>query len=232
MDPAIFCGMYRDGQEQHRIREILTNCADLFNKNKQFSLSDSVIAVAIEKFEGNDSILSVLPKVILINLVYSTQIYDTEKIARHILKTDIDKRLTDGDISLVDDIRRGHGIKKKKTGNEIDFYSFATKYTALHEPTKFPIYDNLVMRLLTVLNKRLRFCPRFTQAVLRDYQQYVSVINALIEFTDLEPLKYKRFDQGLWVYAKFLYEQSNLMPSERQRIHELDFLSKNGSTRV
>ncbi len=223
--------MCREGQKQHRIREILTHCADLFSRNIQFSLSDSVIAAAIERFEGNDSIQSVLPKVILINSFYSTQIYDTGRIARHILKTDADKRLTDGDLSLVDDIRRGHGIRTKKTDKGIDFYSFATKYAALHEPTKFPIYDGLVKRLLTALNKQLRFCPRFTQEDLRDYQRYVSVIDTLHDYAGLEFLDYKRLDQGLWVYAKYLYEQSNLMLSERQRIYELDFLSSDVSAR-
>lgn len=218
--------MCSDGQEQHRIRETLTHCADLFSNNPQFSLSDSVIATAIERFEGNDSLPCVLPKVILINSFYSTQIYDTLGIARHILKTEADKRLTNGDISLVDDIRRGHGIRTKKTGNGIDFYSFATKYAALHEPTKFPIFDGLVMRLLSTLNKQLNFCSRFTQTDLRNYQRYVSVINALIDFADLESLTYKGLDQGLWVYAKYRYDQSNLLPSELQSICELDFLSK------
>ena len=218
MDTAIFCEMCDDGQEQHRIGEILRHCADLFSRNEQFSLSDSVISAAIEKFEGNDNIQTVLPKVILINSFYSTQIYDTGKIARHILKTDADKRLTDGDLSLVDDIRRGHDIRTKKTGNVIDFYSFATKYAALHEPTRFPIYDSLVMRLLTSLNKQFSFCLRFTQADLRNYQRYVSVIDALFEFTDLESLNYKRLDQGLWIYAKYRYEQSNLVASELQSI--------------
>lgn len=224
--------MCKEGQTDQRIREILTQCADLFTKNKQFSLSDSVIATAIEKFEGNNSIQSVLPKVILINSFYSTQIYDTGKIAMHILSTNTDKRLTEGDLSLVDDIRRGHGIKTKKTGNGIDFYSFATKYAALHEPTKFPIYDSLVKRLLTALNKQLGFCSRFTQEDLRDYQRYVSVIDALVDYASLDSLDYKRLDQGLWVYAKYLYEQSNLMPSERQRISELDFMSKAKSANV
>lgn len=221
--------MCKEGQTDQRIREILTQCADLFTKNKQFSLSDSVIATAIEKLNRNDSIQSVLLKVILINTIYSTQIYDTVRIARHILRTDADKRLTDGDLSLVDDLRRGHGIRVKKTGKERDFYSFATKFAALHEPTKFPIYDSLVMRLLTALNKRLGFCPRFTQEDLRDYQRYVSVIDALVDYASLDTLDYKRLDQGLWVYAKYLYEQSNLMPSERQRISELDFMSKDKS---
>jgi len=199
---------------RHQIKHLLVLCADLFDRNKRFALGDSVIALAIEKFQANDTIRAVLPKVILINSFYATQIYDTEKIARHILRIEADRHLTSGDLKLIDDIRHGHGIRVKKTGNEIDFYSFATKYAALHEPTKYPLFDALVMRLLTALNRQLKFCSHFIQTDLRNYGRYVSVIDALLDFTGLESFKYKRFDQGLWVYAKYSYDQSNLTAKE------------------
>jgi hypothetical protein len=163
-----------------------------------------------------------LPKVIIINSFYATQIYDTEKVARHILTIDADRRLASGDLSLVNDIRHGHGIRTKRTGKEIDFYSFATKYVALHEPTKFPIFDSLVMRLVTALNGKLEFCPRFDQTDLRDYQRYASVIGALLEFSGLESYKYKRFDQGLWIYAKYLYQRTSLKEDEIGQVRQLE----------
>ncbi|MFH1374218.1 MAG: hypothetical protein ABII79_10520 [bacterium] len=200
--------------DKSSLRQLLVKCSELFDQNERFALSDSVITTAIKKFQGSNTIQAVLPKVMLINSFYSTQIYDTEKIAKHILNTVSGRRLASGDLSLVDDMRCGHGIRAKKTGREIDFYSFATKYAALHEPTKYPLFDSLVMRLLTALNKQLRFCPHFTQSNLREYRRYVSVIDALLVYTGLESFKYKRLDQGLWVYAKYLYAQSNLMAKE------------------
>lgn len=213
--------MYREDSEQHRLQEILTLCADLFDRNESLALADSVIGPAIGRFEGNSSLESVLPKVIIINSFYSTQIYDTEKVAKRTLTMDADSRLAAGDLTLIDDIRHGHGVKTKKTGKEIDFYSFATKYAALHEPTKFPIFDSLVMRLVTALNKKLGFCTHFTQTYLRNYQRYVSVIDALMAFSGLGSYKYKRFDQGLWIYGKYLYDQSSLVRSEIQVIQEM-----------
>ena len=210
--------MLNSNNGQDQIKRLLATCADLFDKNETFSFSDSVIATAIKRFKGNDTIQSVLPKVILINSFYSTQIYDTGAIARHILNIDVDERLVSGDLSVVTDIRRGHGIKKKKTGTEIDFFSFSTKYAALHEPAKYPIFDSLVMRLLTKLNQRHQFCSRFTQIDLRDYSRYVSVVNSLLEFAKMESFKYKRLDQGLWIYAKYLFEQSNLTRLEIEQI--------------
>ena len=218
--------MHREGFEQHRLQEILTLCADLFDRNESLALADSVIAAAIGRFEGNSSLKSVLPKVIIINSFYSTQIYDTEKVTKRTLTIDADSRLAAGDLTLIDDIRHGHGVKTKKTGKEIDFYSFATKYAALHEPTKFPIFDGLVMRLVTALNKKLKFCPGFSQTDLRDYQRYVSVIDALMAFSRLESYKYKRFDQGLWIYVKYLYDQSNLSRAEIEAIRAAEQKAK------
>ncbi|HUV29899.1 MAG TPA: hypothetical protein VMY05_02225 [Acidobacteriota bacterium] len=133
--------------------------------------------------------------------------------------TDTDRRLTSGDLSLVDDIRHGHEIIVKKSGKERDLYSFATKYAALHQPTNFPIFDSLVMRLLTALNKQINFCPPFTQADLRNYRRYVSVIDSLASYTGLNSFKYKRLDQGLWVLAKYYYDRSNLAEEEINSIH-------------
>ncbi len=190
-------------------------------------MPDRVIAAAIYRFRGNDTIDAVLPKVILINSFYATQIYDTERAARNILTVDADSRLASGDLTLVDSIRRGHGIKTKKSGRERDFYSFATKYAALHEPTKFPIFDSLVMKLLTQLDRQLKFCSHFTQADLRDYRRYVTVIDSLIQLTNLKSFKYKRLDQGSWVYAKYLFDSDSLSTDDNQTISRTEM--RNGT---
>lgn len=199
---------------REHLKRALETCSDVFEKTDRFAIPDRIIASAITKFQENDTIDAVLPKTILINSFYATQIYDTERAASHILTTDTDARLASGDLTLVDSIRHGHGIITKKSGRERDFYSFATKYAALHEPSKFPIFDSLVMKLLTQLNKQLKFCPNFTQGKLRDYQFYVSAIDELIGFTDLKSFRYKQLDQGLWIYAKHIYTPASFSRAE------------------
>lgn len=189
-------------------------CSELFDNNQRFRTSDDIIRTAVLNFRGNSELKTILPKVILINSFYSTQIYSTERIARHILSNDVDIRLVRGDISLIDTIRHGHGILRKNSGKEIDFYSFATKYCALHEPAKFPIVDRLVVRLLPRLNTALQFTNRFRQHDLHEYAIFVSVIDALLVNTELAELKYKRLDQGLWIWAKYLFDRSNLTESD------------------
>ena len=194
--------------------ELIRAGADIFESNDQFSLSDKVIKSAFEQFPGNEVLSTVLPKVILINAFYSTQIYSTEKIARHILTIYCDSRLDRGDLSLIDSIRHGHGIIKKSSGREIDFYSFATKYAALHKPDRFPIFDSLVARLLPRLNKELCFYPGLRQVNLRDYSVFVSVVDALSDAAELADMKYKRLDQGLWILAKRQFDRSNLTEAD------------------
>ena len=104
---------------------------------------------------------------------------------------------------------------------EIDFYSFATKYAALHQPTKFPLFDSLVARFLPSLNRQSEYCPRIKQAELRNYRKYVAVIDALIKYTSLESYKYKRFDQGIWVFSKYLYSPANLTEQDIATIEEV-----------
>ena len=60
-----------------------------------------------------------------LNDFYSTNIFEVTHIAKHILKKDIDARLSVGDPTLVEEIGR---ISEKKY-----FYSFATKYCAFHQ---------------------------------------------------------------------------------------------------
>jgi len=135
--------------------------------------------------------------------LYRTQIYDVIGIAEHILTVNFDERLQQGDIGLVGAIRLGHGI-----GNR-DLYSFATKYANWHRPTLFPIYDRLVKRILPRLNNRFHFSDPFTQADLHEYPVLVSTIDSLLTFCDLDVLNYKQLDQGLWLYAKFVYEREH-----------------------
>lgn len=205
-------------QSKQSLSLLLVECADLFEKNEKFAISDDIIFYAIEKFRSNDSFNAVKAKAMLINLFYSTSIGDINKMAKHIHSLDIDNQLTTGKLSLIDDIRRGHRIKVRKSGRDYDFYSFSTKYAALHEPNKYPIYDNLVMRLLSSLNKQFQFLPRFTQPDLLNYRFYVSAINALRVFVGLENYEYKIFDQGLWIYGKFLYQQQYLSGEDIRRI--------------
>jgi hypothetical protein len=68
--------------------------------------------------------VDVLLKVSALNDFYSTNIYDTHAVARHIEHLRIDESLLSGDLSLV------NRIAPVKVGKKVrNFYSFVTKYS-------------------------------------------------------------------------------------------------------
>ena len=91
----------------------------------------------------NNSLERVLLKVTALNQFYSTNIYDTYSMAKHIIDMQIDERLQSGDLTLVNELALITLKKKQK-----NFYSFASKYCSHHNPTAFPIYDSFVEKML------------------------------------------------------------------------------------
>lgn len=171
---------------------------------REYHLADIIIKRAIRQWPDNSNLEDVLTKVVLLNSLYHTNVLDVWKIAQHICSKNIDSKIEKGDLTVVDDIRLGHGIRTKKERN---LYSFAAKYVNWHRPTEFPIYDNLVARLLTDLNREYAFHQPFTRSGLRNFQLLKSVLDGLASWARLEDMRYKRIDEALWVYAKQRYDK-------------------------
>lgn len=197
---------------KEKLWKLLEFCASKFEKIERYCLADCTISKIIEQASENDKIEDVLAKVVLINSLYGTAIFDVIKIAKHIqLKGEgIDNKIKKGDLSVIDVIRKYHGIKTQND-KERNLYSFATKYVSSHAPEKYPIYDNLVERLLRELNHTHKFYNPFTKEALKDYKTLKLVIDSLIKYLGSgEDYKYKKIDQALWLYAKYLYKHNEL----------------------
>ena len=191
------------------LSDILVSGFNCFHMIPRYNIGDEVITSAIEDYPMNTSLAEVFKKVVLINSIYGTAIYNTFKIAEHICRVEFDTKIQNADASIIDDIRSGHNILTRNN-NQRDLYSFATKYSNWHSQESFPIYDNLVKRLLPNLNNNLHFHNRFTQSDLDNYATLKSVIDSLIEFTNLQDYRYKRIDKGLWLLAKYTYKRNEL----------------------
>ena len=74
----------------------------------------------------NQCIEDILIKCSALNDFYSTNIFKVHHVAQHYLKQNIDQRLKDGDLTLVNDLT-AIPINNKM----YRFYSFATKYLSL-----------------------------------------------------------------------------------------------------
>lgn len=152
----------------------------------------------------NKCIEDVLVKCSSLNDFYSTNIFDIHTVAQHILSLNIDQRLKDGDLSLVQDI-----AQVEVNGKEHNFYSFATKYCSHHQPEQFAIYDSYVEKVLVSLNAREHFA-NFKKDDLKNYNVYMNAIYGFQKKYGLMNYSIKRLDQYLWQLGKWYFNQYGL----------------------
>ena len=148
-------------------------------------------------------------KTITLNLYYSTYIQATTKLATGILQIqDLDARLQNGDLTLVDDIAN---VLPRRN------YSFATKYCACHNPKAYPIYDNIVADYLAKVivkgNLKGYQATSLTAAtkIMKNYMDYVAIYNAFIKQYKLKRLSYREVDWYIWTTCKCGLQ--NLLPT-------------------
>jgi hypothetical protein len=167
---------------------------------------ENALRTLINRFPENKSIDEIRLKVCSIDSLYSTNIYDTLKIAKHIQSLNVDDALINGDINIVSKIATGHGIAslKSEVGKEINFYSFATKYCSWHNSDAFPIFDSYVEKIL-IAYRELGFC-NFKNVELKQYHRFKETIMGFREYYDLSELSLKEIDKFLWLYAKDLFK--------------------------
>lgn len=144
----------------------------------------------------NKAIEHVLLKVSALNDFYSTHIYDTYSVARHIVKKDIDMRLEECDYSLVNEI----AIVPIR-GTIKNFYSFATKYCSHHKADSFPVFDSFVEKML-LYYKRADAFSKFHKIDLKVYGRFIEIIKGFQKFYGLEKCSLREIDIFLWLAGK------------------------------
>lgn len=156
--------------------------------------------------QKNDTIEDVLLKCSTLNDFYSTNIFDIHAIAKHILSiADVDKRLKNGDLTLVDEIAHVEVGKEKK---QHFFYSFASKYCSHHQPLMYAIYDNYVEKVLLYFKRRDKFY-NFNNSDLRNYPVFINIIHKFQESYGLTAYNLKEIDKYLWQLGKSYYKKYN-----------------------
>jgi hypothetical protein len=141
----------------------------------------------------------VLLKVTALNQFYSTNIYDTYSMAKHIIDLEIDERLHSGDLTLVNELALITLKSKQK-----NFYSFASKYCSHHDPKAFPIYDSFVEKMLVRCAKVGHFA-QFKKVELKKYKSFVQIIKTFQQFYGLENFSLREIDMFLWLAGKELF---------------------------
>ncbi|MBO4739762.1 MAG: hypothetical protein J5606_09435 [Bacteroidales bacterium] len=194
-----------------------------YKKMETYQIQENVLQTLVKEFPDHKNKAAIEVKVKLLNLLYSTNVRATNNMTKHILEIkDIDKRLKNGDKTLVPEIAN---IKiNDKTYN---FYSFATKYCAYHEPDKFPIYDNIVANVLTALyaDKNKKEFEKKFEKKLREYDYYVQVYDTFMKEYGLDGLTYRKVDNYIWGAYKIAgvdFEIEKIAPIDKSKIIEVE----------
>ena len=166
----------------------IPNLADAITLNKELenNLEDNALQKLFTQLcPYNTSLEDVLIKCTTLNKLYSTNIINISAMAEHIHSLNIDERLHHGDLSLVESIAQATPKRR--------FYSFATKYCAMHLPQIYSIYDSHVQKVL------LHFLPKkYTSDSLKNYETYCQALREFQVKFHLEELDAWRLDKYLW----------------------------------
>lgn len=179
-------------------KKVVNKYLEKWNDLENYVLQErSLKKLFIKTYPLNNDIDEVLIKVSSLNDFYSTNIFSPFKVAKHIVSLNIDPRLKNNDLKLVNEIAKVKVNEKK----EINFYSFATKYCSHHNPNNYPIYDSFVDKLLMHFKKMHKFSA-FTKPELKEYAKYNRILSDFKTFYSLEGFSLKEIDKYLWLAGK------------------------------
>ena len=176
---------------------VLSEYLGKWEKLENYRLQEASLGLLFHSLcPENKKIEHVLLKVSALNDFYSTNIFDTYSVAKHILNKDIDSRLEDNDYSLVNDIAR---ISIK--GKSKNFYSFASKYCSHHKPITYPIFDSFVGKMMLHYKAADGF-NGFDKNDLKDYGRFIEIIKSFQGFYNLDEFSLREIDIFLWLAGK------------------------------
>ena len=175
----------------------------VWDELENYRLQESALDhLFFELCPNNSDIRCILLKVSTLNDFYSTNIFSVYPVAKHILSLNIDRRLRDGDETLVDEIKEITIGGKKR-----NLYSFATKYCSHHNPLAFPIYDSYVDKVLKYFRDRDHFYE-FRSSDLKNYGQFICMLISFREYYGLKDYSLKDIDKFLWLFGKEFFPRS------------------------
>lgn len=201
---------YLDVPIEEPTREIVKRYVRDRDKNPELRLDDEAIKWLLKHYPDNTDEKGVLLKTVVINRLYSTNIYDVKGMAKHIFNMNIDEGLREGKLSLVPEIMR----LNVSGGRTIEFYSFASKYCSFHNEKEFPMYDSRVDKVLRYFrrkyNKEKDKSEKdakpffFRNEDLKDYKKFKGILEDFQKAYGLEDCSLRDIDKYMWAVGKDL----------------------------
>ena len=191
---------------------VLTNFRTYQGMNV-YELKWKILDILFRQYPANTILEEVYLKADTLNRYYSTNIFSILPMAKGIIHIpDIDRRLQNGDPTLVkDNTRPDNDIATIIPGHTN--YSFATKYCACHNPAAYPIYDNIVADFFVeaIKSKHLACSAiiglsvsQIRNRMKNDYVFYKDIYTAFMQQYNLTTLTFREVDWYIWTAGKLL----------------------------
>lgn len=185
--------------------ELVNSYLGKWQRLAKYTLQEECLNLLFQQLcPRNDQIHHVLLKVSALNDFYSTNIFDTHSVAKHIIEIGVSERVAAGDIGVVDEM-----AQMKIGGKPRKFYSFASKYCNHHYPEAFPIYDNYVDKMLRHF-RRVDSFAEFRRDDLKNYVRFVEIVKLFRSSYELDHFSLREVDIYLWLAGKEEFSQWNV----------------------
>lgn len=165
-----------------------------YEGHADYAAADKAVEIVFRTWPANENLPEVLIKVVTLNRLYSTNVFNVHSVAGHIVDLAIDDALQSADADLVNRIAR----VRLKDNRSINYYSFATKYCAWHKPDDYQIYDSRVEKAIQHYMKHYQF-SKYSGNVLRDYSRFVQVVEQFTAHFELFDISRRQLDKFLWL---------------------------------
>lgn len=222
---------------QYSLKTDAQKVLESYSKLESYCIQEEILQCLLKRFPDHKKYAAVETKAKLLNLFYSTSINAIALMSRHIFEIKkIDERLDKGDKKLVADIAN----LVFPDGKERNNYSFATKYCAYHQPTRYPIFDRIVESVFislfknnkldgykytrTNINTSRAFSISAFKERLKDYTFYVQIYDSFMKQYDLQSFTYRQVDSYLWGAYKISgqeFQIEKLAPIDKSNIIEV-----------
>jgi hypothetical protein len=174
---------------------------DLFADQEMYFLNDKKNLDLFAANPTNTSADTIRIKVSSINDEEFRLHVNPDEMVQRILKLNIDNRLMNGDLSVVDDIAR------LKDDQKFNLLHFASAYCNFHQPNKFPIYSEQHFEFYRryIGEYKLPLDPE----KLNTYTVFCSALDDLVKRLGLTgKMNYLQLRKFGWLYAEKVVEES------------------------
>jgi hypothetical protein len=181
---------------------ILKKYLDLFSNQETYFLNDQRTLELFEKNPGNTTEDDIRMKVSSINDEEFRLHVNPDEMVKHILQLNIDERLTQGDLSLVEAI-----ANVSTDGKKHNLLHFASAYCNFHQPFLFPIYSEQHFDFYRQYIKNINL--PLDADKLNTYPVFCAALNDLVERLGVKgKMNYLQIRKFGWLYAEKVVSES------------------------